>query len=114
MANKINTQKSGFFINLSDADKKKLSELATEADMTITAYIRMLIDCMWVSHNSEEILKTGKFSVYGEEFSLNPTMLTEIGEEIVNTLSKVDWSKLQVKAKEKPILKLRKGYKKAS
>jgi hypothetical protein len=90
-----------------------LKILSEEAEMTVTTFVRMLIDSMWVARNYETILKTGKFEVQGIQYEMDSVQLYDISKEIAQSLEKVDWGKLSVKAAKNPSTRGKKGYKKA-
>ena len=106
--------KSLMTLSLTETDKKRLKILSEEADMTVTTFVRMLIDSVWVARNYESILKTGKFEVQGIQYEMDSLQLAQISNEIAQAFEKVDWGKLSIKAAKNPTTYGKKGYKKAA
>ena len=114
MRTKTLASKSIIVLSLTETDKKRLKILSEEAEMTVTTFVRMLIDSMWVARNYETILKTGKFEVQGIQYEMDSVQLYDISKEIAQSLEKVDWGKLSVKAAKNQSTRGKKGYKKAA
>lgn len=108
------TTKSLITLSLTETDKKRLKILSDEADMTVTTYVRMLIDSVWIARNYESILKSGKFEAQGITYEMDSVQLAQISNEIAEVLEKVDWGKLSLRASKKRTTRLKKGYKKAA
>lgn len=107
-------KKSLVTLSLTETDKKRLKILSEESQMTVTTYVRMLIDSLWIARNYESILKTGKFEVQGIKYEMDSLQLAQISNEIAEMLEKVDWGKLSIKAAQNPTTYGKKGYKKAA
>ena len=101
-------------LSLTETDKKRLKILADEAEMTVTVFVRMVIDSLWIARNYETILKTGKFEVQGIEYEMDSVQLAQISNEIAEAVQKVDWNKLSFKAAKKRGKYAKQGYKKAA
>lgn len=101
-------------LSLTENDKKRLKILSNEAGMTTTTFVRMLIDSVWVARNYETILKTGKFEIDGIQYEMDSVQLAQISNEIAESLEKVDWARLSIRAAKNPSTKGKKGYKKAA